>query len=103
MALQTSYEDQRGTTYTASYWRVVRLVIVKEPEEAEIYVWVYADAATRKLTPSSLVVQFVYKISGVDWRTYFAVTVQDLLDKNMIKSSYEYLKTLPKFRGAVDV
>lgn len=103
MALQLSYtNDRTGDIYPEAYHRVDELSLVNK-QSATILVNVYGDALRKASGKLPVDIRRTYILVSPDFDLYFATAVLDRPRSNPIKKSYEYLKTLPDYAGALDV
>lgn len=102
MALQKSYDDAFGNTNSTAYYRIVTVVNDCKNLVCNLVVAVYKDSAARQADKSALA-NLNYSTVGDEYATYFAVSVLDVANHNIIKQAYTYLKSLAEYTGASDV
>ena len=96
MAFQRRYVDEYGATHTAAYIMVEHIDLIPN-EVVNIRIKVFHNADARSKSDVSLqktaLLTHSYSVTGTDFNTFFADTVLDDEDKNIVKQSYAYLKT----------
>ena len=102
MALQLSYDDIFGNTNATAYFRVVTVNNGYKNLTCGVNVEVYKDSAARQSNKAPLA-NLDYSTVGDEYATYFATSVLDVANHNIIKQGYEYLKSLAEYSGASDV
>lgn len=100
MALQMSYTSQYGSIHPSAYFKVSYLEVKASTSLVDIFVEIFNSAADKDKTPLS---KAIYCMCESDYATYLSPSAIDPESKNHIQQSYEYLKTLPDFTGALDV
>ena len=95
MAFQRRYVDEYGATHTAAYIMVEHIDLIPN-EVVNIRIKVFHNADARSKSDVSLqktaLLTHSYSVTGTDFNTFFADTVLDDEDKNIVKQSYAYLK-----------
>jgi hypothetical protein len=109
MALVKSHTLDTGITLPEAYFRVsqvefnLRMGIGTDTEPAKkvsVEVEAFADKASRDLGMEPFC-SWRYFINQTDFPTYFDYALQDAAGCNMVSLSYDYLKTLAEYSGAV--
>lgn len=102
MALQQDVTITGGIDVPTAYHRIVIVNINVELQNADIFVKIYKDQTSRQngIDP---VTSKTYHIDGTNFTTYLTSDDCNPLDRNHVYQTYEYLKTLPDYVGAIDV
>jgi len=99
MAIQKSITDQFGSAHTASYTRILRIVL--NEAHVEISVGIHHDATARSKGNVASVKQMlevgVMQIKGSDFDTFFQDSVLDNNATSPLKQAYACLKTQNDF------
>ncbi|HET6872156.1 MAG TPA: hypothetical protein VFH42_04125 [Sporolactobacillaceae bacterium] len=102
MALQCDYTFN-GITVASAYHKIGRMDIQINANVASVFVFVYKDQATRQANDDDYFAQKTILVTTDQFGNFLTPTDINPLDKNHVSQSYDYLKTLPDYTGAVDV
>ena len=100
MALEKSYT--LDTDAVGNYWKVVRVTDHRKYQKAEVVVGLFKDIASKDKKPLQ---EFGFVFGDASDDALYPFTIEALSEEGMnhIKISYNVLKTLPMFSGAIDV
>jgi len=101
MPFKRAMPDQYGNANAAAHHVVVQMSLFPSSGEARIRLATYKDKPAKDggNTPFS---QDVFVVSGPEFDARFSDTELIKAGNSPLKAAESYLKTLPKFSGAVD-
>lgn len=89
MALQKNLEISTGNI--GNYWRISEAKLINGTNSVSVLVCLWKDAATKNAEGKSPMARFTYTVEILD------------ASADIVQQSYEALKLLDQFQGAIDV
>lgn len=102
MALQMDKKLDSGIDLPDAYYKIIMIDYRPILNETYITLHMYKDD-TARITNKPPVDDVVYSITGAEFSNIFNIDNMNAAGNNILKLSYDYLKTLPEFSGSIDV